>query len=229
MRCAIIQPNYLPWKGYFDIINDVDVFVFLDDVQYTKNDWRNRNRIKTSKGTEWITVPVLGGIHQKIFETPIDYSKKWEKKHKNTLHANYAASEYYESYSSDIYEIYSKKYDSISQLSICTIKKICQLLEIDTKFLYSSDLDTKGKKEDKVIEICSMIGANEYISGPTAKNYIHNEKFENAGIDLYYKDYSYPEYPQLWGEFNPFVSIVDTLFNCGDKAQFYIWGWRYGA
>lgn len=229
MKAAIIQSNYIPWKGYFDIIHEVDVFVFLEDVQYTKNDWRNRNKIKTPKGTEWITVPVIGGIHQKIFQVKIDNSKKWIEKHKKTIHANYAASEHYDSYKEDILKIHNKKFETISELNIYAIKLICRLLDIETKILTSQELGAQGKKDDKVIDICHSIGADHYISGPAAKDYIVKEKFEKAGIVLEYKDYSgYPEYKQLWGDFNHYVSVIDLIFNCGEKAPCYIWGWRDG-
>jgi hypothetical protein len=229
MKAAIIQSNYIPWKGYFDIIHEVDVFVFLEDVQYTKNDWRNRNKIKTPTGTEWITVPVVGGIHQKIFQTKIDYSQDWREKHKKTIHANYASSAYYDSYITDIFKMYTEKFETISELNISAIKKISDLLGIKTVFVSSKDLNTSGRKDDKLIEICKKIGADHYISGPAAKNYIVEETFDNAGTVLEYKDYSgYPEYKQLWEDFNHYVSVIDLIFNCGEKAPHYIWGWRDG-
>lgn len=223
MKAAIIQSNYLPWKGYFAIINEVDIFVFLEDVQYTKNDWRNRNKLKTPRGTEWITVPVISGINQKIFEAKIDYSQDWMKKHRKMINANYAASKYYDIYNGEILEIYDKKFETISELNIYAIKKICKILDIDTKFVNSTDLDIGGVKDDKIIEICKQIGADKYLSGPSAKDYIIDEKFEKEGITLEYKNYSgYLEYPQLWGTFNHFVSIIDIIFNCGEKAPYYI-------
>ncbi len=229
MKAAIIQSNYLPWKGYFDIIHDVDTFVFLEDVQYTKNDWRNRNKLKTPSGTEWITVPVSGDIHKKIFETKINYSQNWAIKHRKMINANYAASEYYDTYKGEILEIYSKKFETVSELNIYAIKKISKILDINTEFINSTTLDTCGTKDDKVIEICKQIDADEYLTGPSAKTYIVNEKFEKAGITLEYKNYSgYLEYPQLWGNFNHLVSIIDLIFNCGEKTPDYIWGWRNG-
>lgn len=229
MKAAIIQSNYLPWKGYFDIIHDVDVFIFLDDVQYTHRDWRNRNKVKTPGGVKWISVPILGGINQLIFEAKIDYSQNWREKHKNTIHHSYASAPYYESYKSEIYDIYSKSFDTLSDLNIFSIKKIAGILEIETKFINSKDLDSHGIKDDKLISICQIVGADSYISGPVGLNYIENDKFSTAKIELLYKDYSgYPEYPQLWGNFESAVSIIDVIFNCGEKAPYYIWGWRNG-
>jgi hypothetical protein len=229
MKSAIIQSNYLPWKGYFDIIHDVDIFVFLEDVQYTKNDWRNRNIVKTSQGTAWITVPVLGGTHQMIYEAKIDNSRNWAEKHMKTIQSNYAAAPYYHSYCDEINSIYAVEALTISELNIVGIKTICKLLDLNTEFVNSIDLDVSGHKDDKLIEICQQIGAEEYLSGPAAKDYIDDSKFESADISLQYKDYSgYPEYPQLWGDFIHTISIIDLIFNCGEKAGDYIWGWRDG-
>jgi hypothetical protein len=227
MKAALIQSNYLPWKGYFDIIHDVDVFVFVEDVQYTSKDWRNRNKLKTPYGAKWISVPVMGGVHQKIYEARINYSQNWMRKHKTMINANYNVSEYYDTYKEDIFEIYEQKFETISELNIYAIKKICKILDINTKLINSTSLNTHGTKDDKIIEICSKIGADVYLSGPAAKAYIVNEKFEQAGIILEYKDYSgYPQYSQKWGEFDHFISIIDVIFNCGDKAPYYIWDWR---
>lgn len=229
MKAAIIQSNYLPWKGYFDIIHEVDQFVFLDDVQYTHRDWRNRNKIKTPGGVKWISVPVLGGINQKIYETKIDYSQKWREKHKNTIHHSYASAPYYESYNTDIFDIFSKSFNTLSELNIFAIKKISCILGIEVKFTNSKDLTSQGVKDDKLINICHIIGANSYLSGPNGMNYIEANKFSTAKIELLFKDYSgYPEYPQLWGMFEHNVSIIDLIFNCGEKSPGYIWGWRDG-
>jgi len=227
VKVAIIQSNYLPWKGYFDIIHDVDVFVFLEDVQYTKNDWRNRNKIKTPTGVQWLTVPMLKGIHQKIFKAKIDNFQQWKIKHKKSIECNYAASLYYDDYKDDIFKIYTKKFNTISELNMYTIKKICKMLNIKTRFVNSRDLHTTEKKDKKVIEICQQVNADYYLSGPAAKDYIHNDNFINNGIELVYKDYSgYPKYQQLWGDFSHYVSIIDVIFNCGKDVPFYIWGWR---
>jgi hypothetical protein len=137
MITAIIQSNYLPWKGYFDIIHDVDTFVFLDDVQYTRGDWRNRNKVKTPGGVKWISVPVLGGINQLIYQVKIDYSQDWREKHKNTLHHSYASAPYYDSYKSEIFKIFSEKFDYLSELNLFSIKIISKILGMETKFFNS--------------------------------------------------------------------------------------------
>lgn len=229
MKTAIIQSNYLPWRGYFDIIHDVDTFVFLEDVQYTHRDWRNRNKVKTPGGIKWISVPVLGGINQKIFEAKIDYSQAWREKHMKTIQHSYASAPYYNSYNLEIMDIFSKKFDTLSELNIFSIKKIARILGLESKFINSKDLHIDKTKDDKLIKICQSIGADSYLSGPAAKNYIENNKFSTAKIKLFYKDYlGYPNYPQLWGNFEPAVSIIDVIFNCGEKSPNYIWGWKHG-
>jgi hypothetical protein len=229
MKAAVIQSNYLPWKGYFDIIHDVDVFVFLEDVQYTHRDWRNRNKLKTPNGVKWISVPILGGINQQIYEAKIDYTQNWIEKHKKSIHHSYASAPYYDSYSHEIYDIYSQRFETLSELNIYAIEKISRILGIETKLKKSTDLASMGSKDDKLISICQSIGADSYLSGPAAKDYIDNDKFSRAGIGLNYKDYSgYPESHQIWGEYEPAVSIIDLIFNCGEKSAYYIWGWRNG-
>jgi hypothetical protein len=227
MKAAIIQSNFLPWRGYFDIIHDVDVFVFLEDVQYTHRDWRNRNKVKTPGGVKWISVPVLGGINQLIYKAQIDYSQNWREKHKQTIHHSYAAAPYYDSYKSEIFEIFSKKFNSLSELNIFSIKKISKILGIETKFFNSKELHTDGTKNEKLVKICQTVDADLYLSGPAAKDYIDNDRFSTVKIELCYKDYTgYPVYPQLWGNFESAVSIIDVIFNCGEKSPYYIWGWR---
>ena len=230
MKSAIIQSSFIPWKGYFDIIHTVDTFIFLEDVQYTKRDWRNRNKLKSPNGEIWISVPVIvASPEQKIFETKIDYSTEWVEKIKKTIHHNYAASKFYSQYKDQILSLFDKKFETISEFNINATKKISSILGIKTKFINSLELATSGKKDDRLIEICKKIGADSYLSGPSAKDYISNTKFESARIELLYVDYlGYPEYSQLWGNFTHYVSIIDLIFNCGPEAPYYIWGWRNG-
>jgi hypothetical protein len=224
---AIIQPSFIPWKGYFDIIHDVDVFVFLDDVQYTKRDWRNRNRIKTPGGTKWISVPVVGGIQQLIHETRIDYSQDWRGRHIKTIHHSYAASPFYGTYRDPLLDIYKKKFETISELNIFATKLISRLLGIEVEFMNATDLHAEGSKENKLMDICRKINADVYLSGPATQNYISAAKFNEADILLVYKSYDgYPAYSQLWGEYDPYVSIIDLLFNCGEGSPYFTWGWR---
>ncbi len=226
-KAAIIQSSYLPWKGYFDIIHDVDTFVFLEDVQYTKHDWRSRNRIKTAGGVKWLSVPVTGGISQKICEAKIDNTQRWQEKHMRAIHHSYASCDFYKSYCDDLFSVFKKTYETISDMNIALVEKLSSLLGIETQTLNSRDIDAPGRKDDKLVEICLHVGADTYLSGPSAKNYIVEDKFRRAGIRLEYKDYEgYPPYRQPWGTFDPFVSVIDLLFCCGERAPYHIWGWR---
>lgn len=226
MKAAIIQSSFIPWKGYFDIIHDADVFVFLEDVQYTRHDWRSRNRIKTPGGIKWLSVPVIGGIRQQLWEAKID-GRQWADVHKKTIHHSYASSPYYQCYKDEIFRIFDGSYETISELNIGAIKRIAVLLGIRMKFVNSRSLNVGGRKDDKLIGICHTVGADEYISGPSAQAYIRPEKFARAGIRLSYKSYlGYPEYRQLWGGFEHYLSVIDLIFNCGEHAPDYIWGWR---
>lgn len=225
-KVAIIQSNYMPWKGYFDIIHDVDVFVFLDDVQMTKRDWRTRNKIKTPKGTEWLTVPVSGGRDQLIYETEI-VQDDWQHRHLKSLSTNYNRAPFFKNYQFLLDWLYGQTHQNLSKFNRQTTQIICEMLGLKTQLLCSVDLAPQGAKDDRLIDICQKVGATLYISGPAARDYIVEEKFQTAGIELVFKDYSgYPEYPQLFPPFEHAVSILDLLFNCGPEAPHYIWGWR---
>lgn len=228
-KIAILQSNYIPWKGVFDLINSVDEFVFYDDVQFTKRDWRSRNQIKTRNGLAWLSVPVIthGKFNQKINEAVIDNSFKWQESHYKTICHSYANAPYFEKYKHIIESIYlDSHWSSLSSLNKHVIQMISDELGINTNFVESESLYSKGEKEDRLIDICIKLGANEYVSGPAGKNYINEQKFIDANIKLTYFDYEYPRYPQLFGEFEHYVSILDVLFNCGDSSQYYIWGWK---
>jgi hypothetical protein len=225
---AVLQSNYIPWKGYFDIIHDVDLFIYYDDVQYTKNDWRNRNRIKTSQGTSWLTVPVGAHNEQLIYEVKLQ-NAMWAQKHWKTIQANYSRSPYYKVYKDFLEHTYIEmNWTTLSELNQYLIEQISvQFLGIKTQFKDSRDYSSTGNKLDKLIDLLKKAEADKYISGPAAKNYIIDEKFAEEGIALIYKDYSnYPEYSQAYPPFDHYVTILDLLFNAGSDAPYYIWGWR---
>lgn len=227
-KIAILQSNYLPWKGVFNLIHLVDVFVFLEDVQYTTRDWRNRNKIYTKDGLRWISIPVIKGPRsQLIYEVKIDQEKDWQRKHFNAFQINYARAPHFKKYKWLLEDIYYKyTWKSLSEFNIFTTKLISKTLGITTKFINSTSLNTKGSKDDKLIEICKKLNADYYLSGPSAQNYINPQKFKEEKIMLDYIEYEYPEYNQLHKPFNHFVTILDLIFNCGDKSPYYIWGWR---
>ncbi|MFC1688484.1 WbqC family protein [Pseudomonadota bacterium] len=223
---GIIQPSYLPWRGFFDFIHEVDVFVFLDDVQYTTRDWRSRNKIKTKDGkTIWLSVPITGGRHQLIKDVQIDYSTPWVKKHLNSLQHNYAKTDYFDLYYPKIKHLLYANFSSLSHLDIALTTKIAELLGITTEFMRASELNTTGSKDDKLVEIVKRLDGNSYLSGPAARNYLRPELWKEAGILLAYKDYSgYPQYQQISEPFEPNVSVLDLLFSTGTQAPEYIWG-----
>ncbi len=225
-KTAIIQSNYIPWKGYFDMIHDVDTFVFLDDVQMTKRDWRTRNKIKTPRGTEWITVPVSGGRNQLIHEVEI-VQNGWQTNHLKALQANYGRAPYFKEYRFLLDWLYDTTHNNLSKFNRQTTKMICEILGIETDFYSSMEFMVDGKKDRRLINICKELGADVYLSGPAARDYIDEKNFEEAGITLLYKEYpKYPEYEQLFPPFDHGVSILDVLFNCGHESSDFIWGWR---
>lgn len=226
-KIAILQSNYLPWKGVFDMIHQVDEFVFLEDVQYTSRDWRNRNKVLTDKGSLWISVPIKKNRGQFIYEAKIDNSFDWQRRHLGTFDVYYSKAPYYKKYKWIINRIFKEnKWESLSRLNIYVNKLIARILGIQVEFINSCDLEIEGKKDDKLINICKKLNATHYLSGPAAKDYIVPEKFEKAGIELEYIKYEYPKYKQLYEPFNHYVTILDLLFNCGPDAPYYIWGWR---
>jgi hypothetical protein len=218
----------LPWKGYFDLIHDVDLFIFYDEVQYTKNDWRNRNKIKTPKGIEWLTIPVGTNLKRKIIDVKLN-DAKWQRSHWDKIKANYSRAPYFKLYKDFFEEAYLKKrWQFLYEVNRYFIIEISRrFLDIKTEFADSRDFPSEGVKQEKLLSLLKNIGADCYISGPSAKSYIKEEDFISAGIKLIWKDYSdYIEYPQLYGNFEHSVSIIDLLFNTGFKAFYYIWGHR---
>lgn len=227
-KVAILQSSYIPWKGYFDIIHDVDTFIFYDDVQFTKQDWRTRNQIKTANGLLWLTVPAGPDQNRLIHEVELK-DHQWQKKHWSTLTHAYGKRPYFNRYRTFFEDIYlGKKWTSLSELNQQVIKSISRdLLGLKTEFRDSRELAASGQKLDRLIDLVKKSGATRYVSGPAAKSYIDPKEFDNIGVELCYKDYTkYPEYPQSHPPFEHAVSILDALFNTGEDVTHYIWGWR---
>ncbi|BAO87303.1 WbqC family protein [Caballeronia cordobensis] len=220
-KIAILQSNYIPWKGYFDMIAAVDEFILYDDMQYTRRDWRNRNQIKTPQGVQWLTVPVKvkGKYHQKIRETEID-GMEWASAHWKSLVPNYRRAPYFAEIAVWLEPLYlDRSYTHLSQLNRCFIEAICDYLSIKTVISNSWDYPPSDGKTERLADLCIEAGGTEYISGPAAKDYVDEKVFKDRGIELTWFDYAgYPEYPQLWGEFTHGVTILDLLFNCGPES-----------
>ena len=224
-RVAIVQSNYIPWRGYFDLISQVDEFILFDDAQYTKRDWRNRNRIKAPNGSIWLTIPVevKGKRDQKIKDTVIS-DPGWSRNHWRTIVYNYSKTKYFSRYQELFEELYLERNENLlSQVNYKFVTAICDLLGIETKLAWSSEYRLVEGKTERLIDLCKQAGANEYLSGPTARGYIDEELFRNEGIELRYMDYSgYSEYEQLYPPFESGVSIIDLIFNEGPDARKYI-------
>lgn len=219
-KIAILQSNYIPWKGYFDLINMVDEFVFYDEVQYTKNDWRNRNKIKTSQGIQWLTIPVRQEtLEQKIKDTKIS-DKKWNVKHWRTLSQNYSKSKCFKDYKDIFEELYlNSDEEYLSQINYKFITTINEILGIKTKLRYSSEFELIDGQTEKLLNICKQCEANSYLSGPAAKDYFDEELAKKENIEVEWMNYSgYQEYNQLFPPFEHGVSIIDLIFNEGSNA-----------
>ncbi|HLF74334.1 MAG TPA: WbqC family protein [Anaerolineales bacterium] len=223
MKVGIIQSNFLPWPGYFDFIRETDLFIIHDDLQYTKGDWRNRNRIKTPRGVEWISVPVhYRNTSQSIEQTPVDYSSPWARRMLNRIRESYRRAPHFEPYFSELSELLSRPSASISELNLRLIRWACRCLEIDTPIRMSREYAPQGAKTERLIGILTRATASTYLSGPAAQAYLIPQMFEQAGIRLEYKQYNYPEYEQLYPPFVPTVSVIDLLFMLGKEAVFYL-------
>lgn len=225
-RVGIIQPNYVPWKGYFDFIHSVDAFVLLDDVQFTRRDWRNRNKIKTAHGLQWITIPVevRGKYDQAIDQTQVADSQ-WVAHHLTTLEHAYRRADAFSSQWGRLRELYESVSDvvSLSEINRRFIETICGWLGITTPIFSSRELGGSGTKNERLISLCKALGATSYLSGPAARAYMDEAAWSGAGIDVEYKSYEgYPEYPQLHGQFEHGVCILDLLLNVGDDAAGFI-------
>lgn len=224
-KIAILQPNYIPWKGVFDLISRVDVFVFYDDVQYTVKDWRNRNKIKSANGELWLTVPVIhkGRRDQLIKDAEIDNTTNWQQSHYKSLVSSYKKAPFFQEYHFILEEIYlNKQWDSISDLDIYATKRIAEILGIQVEWYRSSDLGCEGTKEgSKVVQICQKLKCDYFINGPASKGFMDEDLFRSEGIVLEYIEYDYSEYKQLYPPFNPYVSVLDTIFHCGKELETY--------
>lgn len=227
-RVGIIQSNYIPWKGYFDIIHDVDLFIFHDDLQYTKGDWRNRNRIKTGSGECWLTIPVGASEHRLICDVPMP-DRSWATDHWRRIEAAYRRAPYFTHYRGYLETYFlDREWRTLSEFNQAFTKGIARdLLGITTEFADSRTFGLTGAKGGRVLELLQKAGADAYVSGPSAKAYITDERFLAAGITVEWKNYQdYPEYDQFHGPFVHAVTILDLLFHTGPNAPYYIWGWR---
>ena len=228
-RIAILQSNYIPWKGYFDLINMVDEFILYDDMQYTRRDWRNRNKIKTPQGLQWLTIPVeiKGKYFQKINETKVS-EKDWAKKHWQTILRNYSKAKYFKDYKDIFEELYlTCDEEYLSEINYKFITTINEILGIKTKLRWSSEFELVDGQTEKLLGICKDCNADIYLSGPAAKDYFNEDLAKQENIKVEWMDYSgYKEYGQLNPPFEHGVSILDLIFNEGDRAKEFMKSFR---
>jgi hypothetical protein len=223
-KVAILQSNYIPWKGYFDIIGLVDEFIIYDEVQYTKNDWRNRNKIKTPSGIQWLTIPVSqNSLSQKISQTEVSFTN-WGKKNWNALRSNYGKAPFFKTIGGPLEEFYhTSTFTKISDINFWLINHICSVVGITTKITDSKLYTLEGDPTERLVSVCKQAGAQIYLSGPAAKDYLREELFTDEGLAVEWMSYSdYPEYPQLYPPFEHGVSILDLLFSVGKDSKHYM-------
>lgn len=231
MRCVILQPSYIPWRGYFHQIQKADLFIFYDDVQFDRRGWRNRNRVKTSSGVQWLTVPVNSSASSgvqwnelQIRDVTINWDTPWNRKHLETLARSYWRSPHYKRYETMLERFYSQQTEKLADLTIGMTIELARELGIEgTQFLRSSTLGAERSKTDRLIDLLSKVGATHYISGPSACDYLDEAAFASAGIALEFMSYRYPEYEQLHPPYDPQVSVLDLLMMKGPDAGRYIW------
>ncbi|OGO27356.1 MAG: hypothetical protein A2W33_08100 [Chloroflexi bacterium RBG_16_52_11] len=227
-NCVILQPSYIPWRGYFHQVQKAELFVFYDDVQYDKRSWRNRNRIKTASSTRWLSIPVHSRgaqtEHIPINQIRICWDTPWNVEHWKTIEHAYRKAPYFEVLAPEIYGFYHLHYELLADFTTEFTQALARMLGIThTHFIRSSTLAVEGQKTDRLINILKQVGATHYISGPAARDYIEEDKFKSAGISLEYMEYHYQEYPQLYPPYDPQVSILDLLFMTGAEAPNYIY------
>jgi hypothetical protein len=217
---VVLQPGYLPWLGFFDQMQRASVFVYYDDVQFDKGGWRNRNRIKTDRGAQWLTVPVLqkGRALQRICDVEIDNRGDWARKHVATISQAYAHAPYRDVYLSELEALLSSPWTSLLELDLAVAAMMARWLSIVTPTYRSSELGIAGDQSGRLLAICRHFGADRYLSGLAAKAYLDEALFMRAGIAVEWQDYRHPAYPQLHGPFLPYLSALDLIFNVGPES-----------
>lgn len=224
MRAVILQPGYLPWIGFFDLAAKSDIFVILDCVQFDKRSWRNRNRIRTPKGWQWLTVPVItkGKFTQRMDETRIDNTRSWAHKHLVAIRTHYARAPHFKAFLPLFEEALGREWDSLLALDMHFIRTLDDIFELGTNYVMASTLSPSAKKADLILEICKTVGADHYLNGDMGRSYLSPEPFEANGITLEFHNYTHPIYQQCYDGFESHLSAIDLLFNCGKEGRKHI-------
>lgn len=216
---SIRQPGYLPYVGFFKKIQTSDIFVYLDDVQYERGDFDNRNKIRTLQGMMFLTVPVYNKFGQKLNEVKIVNTEDWGKKHRMTIKMNYQKAPFFDKYWSHIEQILSDKWVKLIDLNLALIEYIKSELDLTTRTIKSSELNVDSNGSDKLLQICKKLNATMYVSGEMGKSYLDEKIFFDSGIKIIYEKFQHPIYKQIHGDFIPQMSIIDLLFNEGENAK----------
>jgi hypothetical protein len=216
MKIAIHQPHFMPWLGYFDKMDKVDIFVLLDNVQFKKNEFQNRSKIKTSNNWQWLTVPVSFRFGDRIMDVGINSTVNWKNKHLQAIRTNYGKAPYFKDYFPRIEELYKMSCNNLSVLNYETILLIKEVFSIKTEIVIASNIpNIPDEPTERLIAICRYFDAHTYLAGAGGKNYMALEKFRESGLNLEFQHFNHPEYRQLFGSFEPFMSAIDYIFNCG--------------
>ncbi len=218
MIAAIHQPQYLPWIGYFDKLDRADVFVLLDNVQYKKNEWQNRNRIRTSQGWQWVTVPVLYKYPEKISDVKVNNTVEWRRKHLNALICNYSKAPFFKEYRCFFEETFSGEWEHLVDINVHIIRYLNKALGINKEIVLASRLVLREEPTERLVDICRYVKADTYLSGRDGAKYMNLDTFSRANIRVAFQDFHHPIYSQLHKPFEPFMSIVDLLFNHGRRC-----------
>jgi len=221
MKLVVLQPGYIPWLGFFDQMAQSDTFVFYDDVQFDKNGWRNRNKIKTAQGVQWLTVPIKRQGKVLVKDAMIDNSTDWRGNHLKSIRQNYSRAECFGEYIGTFESVYAQEWEYLIDLDVKLILLLRNMLGIKSRLEFASNLAVNVDRVQRLVDMCAEMGANEFLEGSAGRDYLAGEgerMFVDAGIKLTYQDYRHPVYKQLYGEFVPYLSVVDLLFNCGKDS-----------
>jgi hypothetical protein len=221
MILSIHQPQYMPWIGYFHKIASSDIFVFLDDVQFKKNEWQHRNRIKSSKGWQWLSVPSHYRFPQLINEVKVFEGNKWKKDHLNSIKSCYGRARYFDNYIDIIEKFYNNSWETMGDLCMDSVKMLVGILGIGTKIEISSKYDIPGVSSIRLKNICEYLSSSVYLSGIGGRDYLDESVFMDVGIDVIYQEFTCPSYDQIWSDISDFIpnlSVLDLIFNCGEKS-----------
>ena len=215
MRIAIHQPQYLPWLGYLDKLDRADVFVLLDTVQFKKNEWQNRNRIRTAQGWQYLTVPVLHEFPQRLDQVRINNQTDWRRKHQTALETHYRRAPYYDRYAPAFRALFSRDWERLAPLNVEVLRVLTEAFEIRTRLVEASRFSAGDDRTGRLVDLCKSLGADRYLAGEGGRAYMNVGEFEEAGISVEFQEFAHPEYAQVYAPFIAGMSAIDLLFNCG--------------